>query len=85
MSTETTVAPEQEGTGWRRAAVLFVLLVLTSLVPAAMLVAVPLLILIVVLGFIPGLVFDVTNGPVTVVADALEAAGAAAAATALGG
>ena len=45
---------------------------------------VPLLILIVVLGFLPGLVFDVTNGPVTVVADALEAAGNAAAGTALG-
>ncbi|MEL7157453.1 MAG: proton-conducting transporter membrane subunit, partial [Actinomycetota bacterium] len=46
---------------------------------------VPLLILIVVLGFIPGLVFDVTNGPVTMVADALEAAGTAAVGSALGG
>ncbi len=45
----------------------------------------PLLILIVVLGFLPGLVFNVTNGPVTVVADALEAAGTAAAGSALGG
>ena len=35
-----------EGTGWRRALALFVLLVLTSLVPAGMLVGVPLLILI---------------------------------------
>lgn len=46
MSTEVTAGSEQDGAGWRRAAVLFVLLVLTSLVPAGMLVAVPLLILI---------------------------------------
>jgi len=46
MSTEPNTGPELDGAGWKRAAVLFVLLVLTSLVPAAMLVAVPLLILI---------------------------------------
>ncbi|MCP3988258.1 MAG: NADH-quinone oxidoreductase subunit M [Actinomycetia bacterium] len=33
---------------------------------------VPLLILILVLGFLPGLVFDVTNGPVTAVAEAFQ-------------
>ena len=47
-------APEQEGAGWRRAAVLFALLVLTSLVPASMLVAVPLLILFALSGIRSG-------------------------------
>lgn len=45
MTTEATVA-KGERIGWRRALALFVLLVLTSLVPAGMLVGVPLLILI---------------------------------------
>jgi hypothetical protein len=46
MATEGATVPTREGTGWRRAALLFVLLVVTSLVPAGMLVFVPLLILI---------------------------------------
>jgi NADH-quinone oxidoreductase subunit M len=33
---------------------------------------VPLLVLILVLGFLPGLVFDVTNGPVTVMTEAFQ-------------
>jgi len=36
---------------------------------------VPMLILILVLGFIPGLIFDVTNGPATAVAEAVAALG----------
>lgn len=42
----TGTEPVEQGSGWRRAAALVVLLVLTSLVPAGMLVSVPLLILI---------------------------------------
>ncbi|MDC0160675.1 hypothetical protein OAJ07_04410 [Gemmatimonadales bacterium] len=46
MVIETNGVSENKGTGWRRLAVLFTLLMLSSLVPAGMLVGVPFLILI---------------------------------------
>ena len=46
MATENGTVFAREGTGWRRAAALILLLVVTSLVPAGMLVSVPLLILV---------------------------------------
>jgi hypothetical protein len=46
------------------------------LVPGLLLVAwIPLLALIVLFGFVPGLMFDLTDGPVTALANALAEAG----------
>ena len=46
MSAETPVISEASGAGWKRAMALFALVLMTSIVPAGLLVAVPLLVLI---------------------------------------
>ena len=48
---------------------------ITDVVTTEWIAWIPLLALIVVFGFFPGVMFDLTDGPVTILADALAAAG----------